>query len=164
MKGLLNLATLGFVKGGKAALLPPGFSEMVQLLLGPIEEDTGVWKFIDSINPSENPSIVESNVLVSDGSAVLTFADLTGVTVATQDGTSTAAKVGNTITLTAGYINDLTLTDGTHLKFGEGAGKTMYDVGAGSGNAIASGGYSWGTETERPDNLLDGFNTYLVFE
>lgn len=162
MLGSLRLLLGKIGNGTMVSVLPPAFDEAAQYLSGEIIEEGGVYKFLDSVNPAESPSIVESNVLTSDGSAILTFDDLTGVTIATQGGTSTATIVGNTITLAAGYIDDIILSDGTHLKFAEGAGTTAYDISGTDNHATISGGYSWETEDVRPDNLLDGFTSYLL--
>lgn len=140
---------------------PPGPASLVQAILDftPFFAD-GRWQVPDTINPTQNPSIVDSFVLESDGGTVLTFSDLTGVSISSQSGTSVAAVDGDTITLSAGYIDDLVLSNGTHLKFAEGAGDVAYDCVGTNHTSITNG--TWGTATVRPDNLIDGFSSWYI--
>ena len=150
--------SIGFL--GRLGGKPPNFVEVIQWL-GKTFESAGSWWMEDKTDNEFHVKLVESNVLTSDGSVILTFADLSGVTIVSQSGTSNAVKAGNTITISAGYIDDIVLSDGTHLRFSEGAGLTAYDM-VGTNHAIISGGSSWTLEDVRPDNMLDGFAIYEI--
>lgn len=50
--------------------------------------------------------------LWSDGTAVITFDDLTGISITSYDGTATATINGDTIEVSQGYINNLLLDNG----------------------------------------------------
>jgi len=57
---------------------------------------------------------------ITAASSVITFADLSGVTIISSIGTATPTVSGNTIIFSTGsdgYIEDLILSDGTHLTF-----------------------------------------------
>lgn len=88
--------------------------------------------------------LVESNCLSFDGvDDIISFTDLTGVSIVSYGGTSTLSINGNNIEGTAGTVYNLLLSDGTHLPCAEGEGNTVYDASGNNNHGTFINGVSW---------------------
>ena len=92
-----------------------------------------------------------------------------GTTITSYEGTATPTiDTGNDkITVTAGTLWNILLSDGTHLPLAEGAGATIFDV-SGNGNHGEATNITlatfWGTTQDAyAYNFATGFNKYMQF-
>ena len=108
--------------------------------------------------------LTDSSIAVFNGTDnSLSFTDLTGVTIASYEGTGVPSKSGNDINYTAGTALNLVLSDGTTINFVEGSGTTVYDVSGNGNDGTVNGTIAgfWDTsDAQRPNNLLDGFDLW----
>jgi len=75
----------------------------------------------------QNDLMIKSTCGTSDGTVLLLFTDLTGVTIVSHLGSATPIINGNTIEYSVGNIFYLELSNGSDYSFKEGAGNTIYD-------------------------------------
>lgn len=112
----------------------------------------------DKSGLNNDGTLVKSHCLTSDGTTVLTFSSLTGITISSWEGTSTLAKSGDTITCTSGTLYHIVLSNGSILPIAEGSGSTVFDS-VNSLNATLSGTVDWtGTQNTYHYNILNGFS------
>ena len=121
--------------------------------LAVMDADNSVWK--DAINGND-VLLVESNCINSAGSTVLTFSDLTDITITSYQGTATPSINGDTIEVTAGTLYDLLLSDGTYLPLAEGTGTDAYDV-SGNDNHATVTNEAFTTQDDFHYNIGRGF-------
>ena len=117
----------------------------------------GKWYSPDIIG-DQLREVHKGGYLQSDGTTVLTFSDLAGITITSFNGTTTPTKVGNTITTTIGTIEYLELSNGSKYNFEDQSGSTARDEIAVL-NAELSGTVSWQESIEiESSRNLNGYN------
>jgi hypothetical protein len=100
----------------------------------------------------------------------ITFSSLTGgTTIVSYEGTSTPTidTGANEITVTAGTLYNVLLSDGTHIPFSEGAGETVADVVNGNDGTIVNANLTtfWGTtQNTYRYNATVGFSKYMYYD
>jgi len=117
------------------------------------------YTLVDAIS-ANNATISGGNAGIVLTTAILTFTDLSGVTISDYEGTTLPTISSNKITFTAGQYSYLLLSDGTELFFN---GHT-YD--SQTGNAIQQNGFLWqlvptGSLTSTLEGLDRGYSDYL---
>lgn len=98
--------------------LPPSISDVLSWTLNSKKGFDGDDESIDRTSNANNAKLVQSYCAEFSTSDVITFTDLTGVTLTSyeSDGVAVLAKVGNTLTATTGgKIWNILLSDGTHI-------------------------------------------------
>lgn len=113
----------------------------------------------DKSGLNNDGSFVKSHCLTSDGTTVLTFSSLAGITITSWEGTSTLTKSGNTITTTAGTFYHIVLSNGTVLPVADGSGSTILFDAVNTLNATLSGTVDWtATQNTYHFNITNGFS------
>lgn len=103
---------------------------------------------------------VGNSIIEFNSGNYIEFVDLTGITITEFTGSATPTINGNNIEFTAGTGYYLELSNGSKYVFGEGANDKIYDKVNGL-HGIIKGDLTdiWSTsDTQRPNNLLDGFS------
>jgi hypothetical protein len=115
----------------------------------------------DKSGLNNDGAFAKSHCLTSDGTTVLTFSSLTGITITSWEGTSTLAKSGNTITTTAGTFYHIVLSNGSVLPVADGSGSTILFDSVNTLNATLSGTIDWtGTQDTYHYNITNGFSHF----
>lgn len=154
---------LGWTDGGSGVFVPRDESDITKDVLGATLQFPGK-------NPMDVP-LENSNCITADGvNDELVFTSLAGgTTIVSSEGTSTPTidTGNNKITLTAGTIFNLLLSDGKHIKGGEGAGVMAYDSAGGGDHATLTGfslAAAWGaTQDDFHTNITDGCSRLAYF-
>lgn len=107
--------------------LPPNYAEVIQYIDGPIYQDevTKNWFFPDKKGDQLRPVHLGGYLDMNGTDNSLSFADLTGITITSWEGTATLTKAVNDITATAGTLEYLTLSNGSIYDF-EGLDPAVY--------------------------------------
>lgn len=125
---------------------------------------SGTSTILDASGNGLTGLLLESHCLTSDGTTVLTFSSLSGITITSWEGTSTLAKSGNTITTTSGTFYNVLLSNGTRLRCAEGSGSIAYDA-VNSLNGTLTGTVDWtGLQDTFHGNIRDGFSFMGVMD
>jgi hypothetical protein len=95
---------------------------------------------------------------------VLTFDDLSGLSIASQAGTATATITGDTLTFDAGDMYQVIFSDGTKINFSANSGTQEFDTSGNGNHGVWSGNVSGLRTTsvyQRPNNNIDGYDLWI---
>jgi hypothetical protein len=106
---------------------PPNIGDTIQWITDTYQGEDGTWYQKDGSGVRDGEIFAGGVGNPVAGDHTLEFADLTGITIAAWNGTSTPTIVGNDITFTTGTITYLELSNGSKFYF-DGEGRTIYDV------------------------------------
>lgn len=151
---------VGYSDGGSGVLVPRDESDTDNDVTGSALDYTGRVPY--------NAKLVESSCGTFDGvDDEIQFTSLAGgTTITSYEGTATPTidTGNNKITVTAGTLYNLVLSDGTTLPIGEGYGTVAYDVSGGDNHGtlsnITESSFWAATQDTHHYNIRNGFEEY----